>query len=199
MIYPRELELVIEHLKRIPGIGEKSAERIALAILKQPEDSVINFSESVKNAKLNLHRCEVCGYLTSDTICHICADNSRDKNVICVLDDIKSVSAFEKAKTYNGVYHVLDGLISPVDDIGPEDVNIPYLIDRVKKLDKCELILALKSSVEGEATMLYITKLLKDANVQISRLPYGIPMGAEIDYLDPISLDRALNDRKIIS
>lgn len=199
MIYPDKLSLAIENFKRIPGIGEKSAERQVLAILKMSTEDVTKFADSLKAAKTDLHPCEICGHLTSNNICEICSDESRNHNIICILEDFKSVFAFEKSGNYNGTYHVLNGLISPIDDIGPEDINLASLIKRVEDMDQCELIVALKSSVEGEATTMFINKIFADKPVEISRLPYGIPMGAEIDYLDPISLDRALKDRKIIS
>ncbi len=198
MSYPRDLQTAIEHFSKIPGIGQKSAERHVLALLKKDEDEVIAFANSLINAKQKLHACEICGHLTGDDICEICADETRNKSLICVLEDFKSVFAFEKLGNYNGTFHVLGGLISPIDDIGPEDINLASLIKRVKELDEVELIIALKSSVEGEATTMYINKILKGENIKITRLPYGIPMGAEIDYLDPISLDRALSDRKVI-
>lgn len=199
MIYPRELNLAIENFKKIPGIGEKSAERQVLAILKMPVEDVEKFANSIIEAKKDLHKCEICGHLSSNEVCDICCDELRDKKVICILEDFKSVFAFEKSGNYNGTYHVLNGLISPIDGIGPEDINLSTLVKRVENLDNCELIIALKSSVEGEATTMYIKKIFENKKVVISRLPYGIPMGAEIDYLDPISLDRALNDRKEIS
>ncbi len=199
MIYPDELNLIIENFKKIPGIGEKSAERQALAILKMSEDDVEVFSQSLLAAKKNLHPCEICGCLTSKKVCDICNDKTRDQKVICILEDFKSVFAFEKSGNYNGTYHVLNGLISPIDDIGPEDINLSSLLKRIEKMDECEIIIALKSTLEGETTTKFITKILNNKNIQISRLPYGIPMGAEIDYLDPISLDKALKDRKIIS
>lgn len=199
MIYPEDLNVAIDSFKKIPGIGEKSAERQVLAILKKNEDEVKELANSLIRAKEKLHPCEICGHLTSNDICEICQDESRNKKIICVLEDFKSVFAFEKSGNYNGTYHVLNGLISPIDDIGPEDINLSSLIKRVEDLDDCEIIIALKSSVEGEATTMFISKMLNDKNVTISRLPYGIPMGAEIDYLDPLSLDKAINDRKKIS
>lgn len=199
MIYPHDLNLAIEYLKKIPSVGEKSAERQMLAILKMKEEEVKNLTTAIANAKKNLHHCEICGHLTSEDLCEICSDETRNKEVICILEDFKSVFAFEKSGNYNGTYHVLNGLISPIDAIGPEDINLASLIKRVENLENCELIIALKSSVEGEATTMFISKIFKNKNVSISRLPYGIPMGAEIDYLDPISLDRALSDRKKIS
>ena len=199
MSYPKDLADLINSFKKLPGIGEKSAERMALSILEFNQHDVDNFSSSLLNCHNNLHPCSICGHITDSDICNICSDSVRDKNVICVLEDYKSVFAFEKAGNFNGVYHVLNGLISPVDDINPEDINISSLVDRVSKLDKVELIIALKSTIEGETTTMYLQKIFEGKNVDISRLSYGIPMGAEIDYLDDITLDRALNDRKKIS
>lgn len=199
MIYPRILADLINSFKRLPGIGEKSAERLALSILDYTEEDVNNFASAMIDSRNNLHQCEVCGHITDKDVCDICNDPNRNKNVICVLEDYKSVFAFEKVGNYNGVYHVLNGLISPIDDINPEDININSLINRVDSLENPEIILALKSTIEGETTTLYLKKIFEGKNVDISRLSYGIPMGTEIDYLDELTLDRALNDRKKIS
>ncbi len=197
--YPDVLADLINCFRKLPGIGEKSAERMALSLLDLTTDDIETFASSMVDSKNNLHNCPICGHITDKEICDICSDEKRDKNVICILEDYKSVFAFEKAGNYNGVYHVLNGLISPIDDINPEDINIASLVERVKKLDKPELIIALKSTIEGETTTLYIKKIFEGQNVEISRLSYGIPMGTEIDYLDEITLDRALSDRKKIS
>lgn len=199
MSYPDALSSLINSFKKLPGIGEKSAERYALSIMELMGEDVENFASSMVDCRNNLHPCEICGHITDKDICDICASDHRNKNVICILEDYKSVFAFEKAGNYNGVYHVLNGLISPIDDINPEDINISGLIDRVEKLENPELIIALKSTIEGETTTLYIKKIFEGKNVEISRLSYGIPMGTEIDYLDEITLDRALSDRKKIS
>lgn len=197
--YPEVLADLINCFRKLPGIGEKSAERMALSLLELSTDDVETFASSMIDSKNNLHSCPICGHITDKEICDICSDEKRDKNVICILEDYKSVFAFEKAGNYNGVYHVLNGLISPIDDINPEDINLASLVERVEKLEKPELIIALKSTIEGETTTLYIKKIFEGKNVEISRLSYGIPMGTEIDYLDEITLDRALNDRKKIS
>ncbi len=199
MAYPTALSDLINYFRKLPGIGEKSAERMALSLLDLPGEDVDNFAAAMVDSRNNLHPCEVCGHITDKDICDICSNERRNKSVICILEDYKSVFAFEKAGNYNGVYHVLNGLISPIDDVNPEDINISSLIERVEKLDKPELIIALKSTIEGETTTLYLKKIFEDKNVEISRLSYGIPMGAEIDYLDEITLDRALSDRKKIS
>lgn len=199
MIYPDSLQKLITYLKKLPGIGEKSAERMALAILDLSSEDINNFAKSIEASKEKLKTCKQCGHITENEICTICSDETREKNLICVIEDYKSVFSFEKVGNYKGVYHVLNGLISPMDGIGPEDINISSLVHRVEECENPELILALKSSIEGETTTLYIKKIFEKKNVTISRLSYGIPIGAEIDYLDIITLDKALEDRKKIS
>ena len=197
--YPEKLEQLIDFFMKFPGVGEKSAERMALAILQMPVEDIEVASKVLVDAKKDLHPCPICGNLTDLEKCNICSDDSRNSNMICVVEDFKSVFAFEKAQKYKGVYHVLNGLISPMDDVGAEDINLSSLIRRVDSLDNPELILALKSSIEGETTTLYIKKIFENKNVLISRLSYGLPIGAEIDYLDMMTIDKALNDRKQIS
>lgn len=198
-MYPVVLAEAIEYFKKFPGIGEKSAERLAFFLLDMSDEDANGFSKSILGCKSTLHKCPICGNITDKEICNICDDSERDKNLICVLEDYKSLYAIEKVGNYNGTYHILNGLISPIDNIGPEDINLSTLISRVEKLENPEIIVALKSSLEGEATTLYIKKIFEKKKVNISRLSYGIPMGAEIDYLDELTLDRALSDRKIIS
>ena len=199
MIYPKFLEDLINDFKKYPTIGEKSAERLALATLDLKDEEIYNFSQNLINAKKCLYPCKICNSLTDKEICDICSSKDRDQNLICVVEDYKSLLSFEKVGNFKGVYHVLNGLISPIDDISPEDINISSLVKRVDKLDNPELILALRSSIEGQTTTLYIKKIFENKNVSISRLSYGIPMGAEIDYLDVLTLDKALDDRKKIS
>lgn len=199
MIYPDPLEKTIDCFQLFPGVGEKTAERFALSIMELDEEKVNEFSENIKECKKKLHPCKICGHITDKEICNICSDEGRNKKIICVLEDSKSVFNFEKIGNYSGTYHVLNGLISPIDNIGPDDINISSLINRCRDLKECELIIALKSSIEGEATTLYLKKVLENENVEISRLSYGISIGAEIDYLDALTLDKALQDRKKIS
>lgn len=199
MKYPADLERLISYYKKLPGIGEKSAERLAIATIEFKAEEIKDFSETLINAKEKLGRCTICGHITDEEVCAICQDEDRNKSTICVIEDYKSVFSFEKSGKFNGTYHVLNGLISPIDDIGPEDINLATLINRISKLENPELILALKPTVEGEATTLYIKKILENKEVTISRLSYGIPIGAEIDYLDNITLEKALEDRKKIS
>lgn len=198
MIYPESLEKLINYYKKLPGIGEKNAERLALATLNFKEEDIEKFSDALKNTR-KIHKCQVCGHLTEGELCSICENQDRDHELICVTEDYKSVFSFEKVGNFKGVYHVLNGLISPVDNIGPDNINLSSLVKRVENAKNPELILALKSTVEGETTTLYIKKIFEKKNVLISRLSYGIPMGAEIDYLDIITLDKALEDRKKIS
>ncbi len=199
MVYPKTLEKLITFYKKLPSIGEKSAERLALATLDLDDEIIADFSKNLIMAKQKLVPCKECNNLTDKEICDICSNETRNKNLICVIEDYKSVFSFEKAGNYHGVYHVLNGLISPINNIGPEDINISGLIKRVELLENPEIILALKSSIEGETTTLYIKKIFEKKNVTISRLSYGLPMGAEIDYLDILTLDKALEDRKKIS
>lgn len=172
---------------------------MALATLDFTTEQISEFSDALIEAKEHLRPCKICGHLTDQEICSICGDDGRNKNIICVLEDYKSVFAFEKAGNFKGVYHVLNGLISPTEGISYEDINLNSLSMRVDTLDNPELILALKSSIEGETTTLFIKKIFEDKDVLISRLSYGIPMGADIDYMDVVTLDKALDDRKKIS
>ena len=199
MIYPKKLENLIESYKKLPTIGEKSAERLALATLEMKVEDVEFFSESLIHAKKELTKCKICGCLSDTEVCSICSDEFRNKNLICVIEDYKSLFSIEKVGNFKGTYHVLGGLISPKDDIGVDDINLSSLVKRVDELEDPELILALRSSMEGETTILYIKKIFENKKVKISRLSYGIPMGAELDYLDIITLDKALEDRKVIS
>lgn len=199
-MYPKVLNDTINYLKKLPGIGDKSAERMALALLSYDEKELEEFGSLVANIKHKLHPCPICGYLTdNENECSICADKSRDDNLICVVEDYKSAFLFEKMGTFKGKYHILNNLISPMNGINPEDINVFTLFSRVEKLKNPEIILALKSTIEGNATTLYIQKKLADQDVTISRLATGLPMGAEIDYLDVMTLSGAIEDRKKIS
>lgn len=200
MIYPELLEELINYFKKLPGIGEKTAERLALSLLDYSVDEINNFSKSMVDAKMKLHPCAICGNLTADEKCIICSNEHRNNNLICVVEDYKSVFVFEKMGKFNGKYHVLNGLISPIDGISPNDINIDSLIKRCKSnKEDIEIIIALKPSIEGETTTQYLNKILESNNIKVSRLSYGLPVGAEIDYLDSLTLERAFEDRKKIS
>lgn len=198
MIYPKELEELIEYFKKLPGIGEKSAERLAISLLDFSEDDINLFTKCIMDGKKSLHPCRICGNITSGDVCSVCDNDYRNKNLICVVEDFKSIFAFEKMGKYQGVYHVLGGLISPIDGIGPDELNIDSLIERCDN-DDVELVIALKPTIEGETTTQYIKKLLEKMNTKISRLSYGLPVGTELDYLDSLTLERAFEDRKNIA
>ena len=199
MKYPTTILNLIECFKRLPGIGEKTAERLALSVLDIEEDTINLFSNSLKDSKIKIRRCKNCNNLSESELCEICKDKNRNKELLCVVEEPKNVILFEKLNIFDGYYHVLDGLISPIDGINPEDINISSLIDRVKKDKVNEIILALKPSVEGETTSLYISKILEDTDVKISKIAHGIPLGAEIDYVDSLTLEMALENRMDIT
>lgn len=201
MHYPAVLNETIRSFQKFPGVGEKSAERYALSLLDFSDEDIERIVNNIKDCKKMLHPCKTCGNLTDKEICTICSDDGRKNNVICVVEDYKSVIMFEKSGSFDGKYHILNGLISPIDGVYPEDINLSTLVSRIEpEIDHdAEIILALKPSIEGETTTLYIKKIFEKKNIKVSRLSYGIPMGVEIDYLDSITLDRALLDRKEIS
>ena len=199
MNYPKTIKDLIECFKKLPGIGEKTAERLALSTLQMDDDILNLFSSSLKNVKIKIKRCKRCNNLCEEDLCEICKNNNRDKKTLCIVEDPKNVIIFEKVGTYNGLYHVLDGLISPLDGINPEDININSLIDRIKKEKIEEIILALKPSIEGETTSLYISKLLEKEKIKITKIAHGIPIGVDIEYIDALTLEMALEDRTSVS
>lgn len=199
MNYPKTILNLIECFKKFPGIGEKTAERLALSCLNMEKDIIDLFSKSLKDSKTKIKKCSICGSLTENDLCQICTDKTRDDSTLCVVEECKNVILFEKIGSYRGLYHVLGGLISPLDGINPEDIHIDKLIERIKKENIKEVILAIKPSIEGETTALYIRKMLDGSQVKISKIAHGIPMGADIDYIDPLTLEMAIEDRTIIS
>lgn len=199
MNYPKTIINIIECFKKFPGIGEKTAERMALATLNMEEDALELFSKSLKNVKTKIKKCEKCGSLTENKLCEICEDDKRNHETMCVVEECKNVILFEKIGSYRGVYHVLEGLISPLEGVNPEDIHIDKLIKRIKDEKIKEVILALKPSIEGETTALYISKMLEKEKVKVSKIAHGIPMGAEIEYIDPLTLEMAMEDRREIS
>ena len=199
MNYPKTILNLIECFKKFPGIGEKTAERLALATLNMDANIIDLFSKSLEDGKTKIKKCSRCGSLTEDDLCQICTDENRDTSTLCVVEECKNVILFEKIGTYKGLYHVLGGLISPLEGINPEDIHIDELINRIKNENIKEVILAIKPSVEGETTALYIRKMLEGTDVKISKIAHGIPMGADIDYIDPLTLEMAIEDRTTIS
>lgn len=199
MRYPKILNDLIECFKKMPGVGEKSAERMALSTLEMDDEILLLFADSLSNVKTKITRCKKCNNLSEDELCLICSSDERNKKTICVVEDPKNVIVLEKVGTYNGLYYVLDGLISPLDNINPEDINISGLIKRIEDENIEEVIIALKPSIEGETTALYISKLLKDKCVKVTKIAHGIPIGVDMEYLDALTLEMALEDRTNIS
>ena len=196
---PDSLKNLIDSFQNFPGIGEKTAERMAFSILNFDDDKFSLLQENLKLVKDEIHPCKRCNSLTDKELCEICESSIRDKNTICVVEDSKIVFLFEKLGTYNGLYHVINGLISPLDDINPEDIGLDRLLNRIKEEEIKEVILAFKPSVEGEITALYIKKILDGMNILVTRLASGVPIGADMEYIDALTLERALEDRKEIS
>lgn len=199
MNYPTTIKNLIDCYKKLPGIGAKTAERLALASMEMDQDAIDLFSKSLVDIKTKIKHCIICNNLSETEKCLICTDNMRNKSIVCVVEDPKNIIAIEKIGTYNGTYHVLNGLISPLDGINPEDVNISTLLDRIDKENIKEVILALKPNIEGETTALYINRKLKDKNVVVTKIAHGIPLGADMEYIDTLTLSMALDDRKKIS
>lgn len=195
---PNSINDLIESFKLLPGVGAKTAERLAFAVIDMEKENVDFFSNSLTQVKQKIKHCKICNSLTDDDICSICNDDTRKKDILCVLDDSKNVFLFEKLNIFRGKYHVLDGLISPLDGINPEDIGIDKLLDRIKKEDYKEILFAFKPSIEGETTSLYIKKILDGNDIKITRLASGVPMGADMEYIDELTLERALEDRKEI-
>ena len=200
MKYPKSLDELIESFKLLPGIGEKNAERLSFAVLQFSEENANKFSDSIKNVKNKIIKCKICNNLTEDNDeCSICRDDTRDNNTICVVENVKDLMLFEKSNAYKGKYHVLGGLISPLEGVNPEDIKINELIKRIEKEDIKEVILALNLSMEGETTSLYILKLLEGTDVSVTKIAAGIPVGADMEYLDSLTIQRALEGRNKLS
>ncbi len=197
-MYPNGIRNVIDCLKNLPGIGEKSAERMAFSILNFDKEKLDTFAGAILSLK-DIKRCPICNNITDMDICNICGDTSRDDKTIFVVEKPKDIVLFEKMGNYKGKYHVLGGLISPLDGVNPEDINIDNLVKRVKENGVTEVIVVLKPSIEGETTMQYIKKVLSKYDVRVSKIPIGIPMGTEIEYIDSMTLEMAFEDRKDIS
>lgn len=195
-MYPDSIRNLIESFKYLPGIGEKTAERLAFAVLDLEEEQTELFAESLIDVKKRIRQCNNCNALTENDVCFVCSDLTRDKNILCVVEDTKNVFLFEKLGMFHGYYHVLNGLISPLDGINPEDIGIDKLLDRITSDGFKEIIFAFKPSIEGETTALYIKKVLSGMDVVVTRLASGVPIGADMEYIDSLTLERALSDRK---
>lgn len=189
---------LIAQFERLPGIGKKTAQRLAFSILDQPPERAEKFAEALVNARRKIHFCKVCEGLTDKDICDICDDSRRDRTVICVVAEPKDVMAFERTREYNGMYHVLHGVISPMDGIGPDQLRIKELMTRLGSGEVTEIIMATNPTVEGEATASYISRMIKPMGIKVTRLAYGIPVGGDLEYADEFTLARALEGRNEI-
>ena len=194
--YPKPLEILINELSKLPGIGGKTAQRLAFHILSLDEKEVGQLAKALTNAKEQMKYCSVCGNLTDTDPCRICSDPARRQDVICVVESPRDVMAMERIREFNGLYHVLHGVISPMEGVGPEDINLKSLIGRLQTSDVQELIVATNPNIEGEATAMYIARLIKPAGIKVSRIAHGIPVGGDLEYADEVTLLKSLEGRR---
>ncbi|MBD7966422.1 recombination mediator RecR [Fictibacillus norfolkensis] len=198
MHYPEPISKLIESFMKLPGIGPKTAVRLAFFVLEMKEDDVLDFGRALVNAKRQLIYCSNCFHITDRDPCMICDDSSRDRTTICVVHDSKDVIAMEKMKEYRGLYHVLQGAISPMDGVGPEDIKVAELLKRLTDEGIQEIIMATDPNIEGEATAMYIARLLKPTGIKITRIAHGLPVGGDLEYADEVTLSKALEGRREI-
>ena len=194
--YIESLQRLAEEFGRLQGVGRKSAMRMAFSVLEWTDEETAAFAEALLNAKRKIHLCPICQNLTDREVCPICADLGRDRSTVCVVTDVKTVFAMEKVREFRGTYHVLHGLISPINGVSPEKLKIKELLERVSGGEIKEVIIATNPTVEGEATAMYLAKLLKPFQVRVTRLAYGVPVGADLEYADEITLQHALKGRR---
>ena len=194
--FPAALERLTEQFARLPGIGGKTAQRLAFHVLSLPQEDAENFAQAILEARANVHTCPVCQNLTDLEVCPICNDGERDQGLICVVAEPRDLIAMERSREYKGVYHVLHGVISPLNHIGPDNLKIRELLDRVAKGNVREIIMATNPDTEGEATAMYLSRLLRPLEVKVTRLAYGIPVGSQLEYADEVTLLRALEGRR---
>lgn len=195
MAFSASIEKLVEEFEKLPSIGHKTAVRLAFHILNSPLEDAEKFANAVVDARKNLKYCSICNNITDVDPCPICANVKRDKETICVVEDVRDIVPIERTHEYNGVYHVLHGVISPVNGIGPNDIKIKELITRIGSGEVKELILATNPNVEGEATAMYISKLVKPFNLKVSRIAHGVPIGGDLEYTDEVTLAKALENR----
>ena len=193
--FPASLEVLIEKFAALPGIGRKSAQRLAFHVLSLPDGEAEGFAEAILDAKSNVHCCKICQNLTEGEICSVCQSETRDKGTICVVSEPRDVASIERGHEYNGTYHVLHGVLSPMGHVGPDDIRIKELLVRVAESDVEEVIMATNPDTEGEATAMYISRLLKPFGVKTTRLAYGIPVGSNLEFTDDATLNRAIEGR----
>ena len=195
-MFPDCVKNLIDNLKTLPGVGNKSAERLAFSMIDFDKNKLTNFSNAILGVRDNITRCVVCGSVSEEDVCSICTNENRDRDILLVVEKPKDIYIFEKLGVFNGVYHVLDGLISPLDGIGPKDINISKLLERISSDNIKEIILALKPSIEGETTMQYIKQLLKDVDIKVTKIATGVPMGTDMEFIDSLTLEMAIDERK---
>ena len=193
--FPASLENLVDKFASLPGIGRKSAQRLAFHVLSLPDDEAQSFADAIVSAKKSVHCCKVCQNLTEGEICQICASDTRDKSTVCVVSEPRDVLSIERGREYNGMYHVLHGVLSPMSHVGPDDIRIKELLVRVAENDIQEVIMATNPDTEGEATAMYLSRLLKPFNVKVTRLAYGIPVGSNLEFADDATLNRAIEGR----
>jgi recombination protein RecR len=198
MIYPKSIAALIEQFQKFPSVGPKSAQRMAFHLLRMSKADVEKFATTILEAKETTKTCEICFNISSNSPCEICSSSQRDRTTICVVAESKDLIAIEKTNEYKGLYHVLQGLISPMDGIGADDIRIKELLTRLTDNEVKEVILALSPSVEGEATSLYLTKLIKPFGITVSRIAFGLPVGADLEYADEITIAKAIEGRREI-
>jgi recombination protein RecR len=198
MQYTKTLNKVIEAFNRLPGIGPKMAERLSLHILKMKDEDVLILANAILEVKKNIKNCSICGSITEDDTCSICTDLTRNKDILCVVEQVQDVWAIERTREYKGLYHVLLGSLSPLDGIGPNEIRIKELLERLKHQNIQEIIIATNPTVEGEATAMYISKLIKPFVSKVSRIAHGVPVGADLEYTDEITIARAMEGRQEI-
>ncbi len=198
-IYPESLSNLIEQFQKLPTIGKKSAQRLAMSIVLSDEKSVKEFADALIDVKEKIKYCEICGNITEDNLCDICKDITRNEDCLCVVEDINDLIAIEKSGAFHGKYHVLGGLISPSDGIGPEELNIDKLLKRITDENIKEIILAISSTIEGETTSIFLSNLLAEKNVRLSKIAQGIPVGSNLEYFDQLTLERAIEDRREVN
>lgn len=196
MFYPEPVSKLIEGFMKLPGIGPKTASRLAFHVLSMKEDDVLDLAKALVNAKRQLHYCSVCNNITDSDPCQICRDKSRNGSIICVVQEPKDLVAMERTREFTGYYHVLHGAISPMDGIGPEDIHIPDLLKRLGDEQVQELILATNPNIEGEATAMYISRLVKPFGIRVTRIAHGLPVGGDLEYADEVTLTKALEGRR---
>lgn len=196
MAFSASIEKLIEEFEKLPSIGHKTAVRLAFHVLNSSEENAIQFANTIVDARKNLKYCSVCNNITDVDPCPICANVKRNRETICVVEDVRDIIPIERTHEYSGVYHVLHGVISPVNGVGPNDIKIRELITRIGNEDVKELILATNPNVEGEATAMYISKLVKPFNIKTTRIAHGIPIGGDLEYIDEVTLAKALENRR---